>query len=86
MKVGDIFVFEGFNNDPIYGFEIDIGREQQVIEINGDRCYSVFLDTGDENDFGTRSLYISHCVFADGNGLNGFEYENGVPMVWEDVI
>ena len=83
MKVGDIFVFEGFNTHPIYGLEGDIGREQQVIEINGDRCYSVFLDTGDENDFGTRSLYISHCVFADGNG---FEYENGVPMVWGDEL
>ena len=82
MKVGDIFVFEGFNTHPIYGLEGDIGREQQVIEINGDRCYSVFLDTGDENIFGTRSLYITHCVVV--NEL--FEFENGVPMVWGDEL
>jgi hypothetical protein len=84
MKVGDIFVFEGFNTHPIYGFEGDIGREQQVIEINDHRCYSVFLDTGDENDFGTRSLYIMSCIFVDGDGL--VEYENGVPLIWEDEL
>ena len=82
MKVGDIFVFEGFNTHPIYGLEGDIGREQQVIEINGDYIHSMFIDTGDENDFGTRSLYITHCVVV--NEL--FEFENGVPMVWGDEL
>ena len=82
MKVGDKFVFDGFSGD-IYGFDSDIGREQVIININDDRCYSVFLDTWDENDFGTRSLYISHCVFADGNG---FEYENGIPKMWGDEL
>ena len=82
-KVGDKFVFEGFSGD-IYGFEGDIGREQVIIDINNDRCYSKFLDTGNENDFGTRSLYIMSCIFVDGDGL--VEYENGIPILWEDDV
>jgi hypothetical protein len=82
-KVGDKFVFEGFSGD-IYGFESDIGREQVIININDDRCYSKFLDTGDKNDFGTRSLYIMYCIFDDGDGL--VEYENGIPTIWEDEL
>jgi hypothetical protein len=82
-KVGDKFVFEGFSGD-IYGFEGDIGREQVIIDINNDRCYSKFLDTGNENDFGTRSLYIMSCIFVDSDGL--VEYENGIPTIWEDEL
>ena len=82
-NVGDKFVFEGFSGD-IYGFEGDIGREQVIININDDRCYSVFLDTGVKNDFGTRSLYIMSCIFVDGDGL--VEYENGIPILWEDEL
>jgi len=85
MKVGDIFVFEGFNTHPIYGLEGDIGREQQVIEINGDRCYSVFLDTGDENEFGVRSLYIMYCVVVN-EDISNIEYKNGIPVMWEDEL
>jgi hypothetical protein len=82
-NVGDKFVFEGFSGD-IYGFEGDIGREQVIININDDRCYSKFLDTGDKNDFGTRSLYIMYCIFDDGDVL--VEYENGIPTIWEDEL
>ena len=82
-NVGDKFVFEGFSGD-IYGFEGDIGREQVIININDDRCYSVFLDTGVKNDFGTRSLYIMSCIFVDGDGL--VEYENGIPTIWGDGL
>ena len=82
-KVGDKFVFEGFSGD-IYGFESDIGREQVIININDDRCYSKFLDTGLKNDFGTRSLYIRSCIFVDGDGL--VEYDNGIPLLWEDDV
>ena len=82
-NVGDKFVFEGFSGD-IYGFEGDIGREQVIINITDDRCYSKFLDTGNENDFGTRSLYIMSCIFVDGDGL--VEYDNGVPLVWGDEL
>jgi hypothetical protein len=82
-NVGDKFVFEGFSGD-IYGFEGDIGREQVIININDDRCYSVFLDTGVKNDFGTRSLYIMSCIFVDGDGL--VEYDNGIPLIWEDGL
>lgn len=82
MKVGDIFVFEGFQITGIYKFEYEIGVRQEVIEITNDRCYSVFLDTGVKNDFGVKSLYFKHCVVL--NRL--VEYENGIPMMWEDEI
>jgi hypothetical protein len=83
-NVGDKFVFEGFSGD-IYGFEGDIGREQVIIYINNDRCYSKFLDTGNENDFGTRSLYIMSCIFV-GRSESNIEYDNGVPLVWGDEL
>jgi hypothetical protein len=84
-NVGDKFVFDGFKTPGIYGFENDIGREQVIINITDDRCYSVFLDTGLKNDFGTRSLYIRSCFFV-GRSESNIEYENCVPVVWEDDL
>jgi hypothetical protein len=85
INVGDKFVFDGFKIHSIDGFESDIGREQVIINITDDRCYSVFLDTGLKNDFGTRSSYIRSCIFVGRNESN-IEYENGIPTIWEDEL
>ena len=83
FNVGDIIVY----NYHIYN-ESDNGREQLVvfIEIEDDyeRYHTEFLDNGRRNNFVIGSPYYDACKVV-GSQFN-YQYDNGVPIIWEDVI
>ena len=86
FKVGDIIVF----NHHRYN-ESDNGREQLVvyigIEDDYERYHTEFLDNGRRNDFVIGSPYYDSCKVVGskvvGSQFN-YQYDNGVPMIWED--
>jgi hypothetical protein len=84
FKVGDVFVFTGFINGDKEEFQDEIGRRQTIIDLDSFDYISIFHDTGIENKFGLDSTYGICCIIVDSDGL--VEYENGVPMIWEDDV
>ncbi len=84
FKVGDVFVFTGFINGDKEEFQDEIGWKQTIIEITELDYISEFQDNGIGNKFGLSSPYGGMCIIVDSDGL--VEYENGVPILWEDDV
>jgi hypothetical protein len=77
FKVGDIIVYSG------YFCSGEIGREQVIKRIVDNKYYHTnFLDTGKWNSFDSPSNYERDSILTHSN----IPYENGIPMIWEDVV
>lgn len=81
FRVGDIIVYGGKLGFAAFA-NSEVGRLQKVIAIEGRCYYTMFLDNGKLNEFDYGSDYFEDCEFVDGVG----QYDNGVPVKWEDVI
>ncbi len=84
FNVGDVFVFSGFIYSDKEEFQDEIGRKQTIIEITELDYISEFQDNGIGNKFGLSSPYGGMCIIVDGD--DPVEYDNGVPMLWEDDL
>jgi hypothetical protein len=84
FNVGDVFVFSGFIYSNKEEFQDEIGRKQTIIEITELDYISEFQDNGIKNNFGLSSPYVGMCIIVDGD--DPVEYDNGVPMLWEDEL
>lgn len=78
LVVGDIIIYDGFT------YYDERGREQEVISIDDDGgIYTKFLDNDDAyNKFGDTCRYVRDCKFVRAI----INYDNGVPILWEDEI
>lgn len=84
FNVGDVFVFSGFIYSNKEEFQDEIGRKQTIIEITELDYISEFQDNGIKNNFGLSSPYVGMCIIVGGD--DPVEYDNGVPMLWEDEV
>jgi hypothetical protein len=84
FKVGDVIVFSGFIYSDKKEFQDEIGRKQTIVDITELDYISVFHDTGIENGFGLSSPYGGMCIIVDESVP--VEYDNGVPMLWEEGL
>jgi hypothetical protein len=83
FKVGDIITYIGYeirgeNDRP----QIITG----VYNIYGSVSYhSTFIDNNEINEFSYSSNYFKQCILA-GSNKGDLNYDNGIPLVWEDMI
>ena len=84
FKVGDIITYIGYeirgeNDRP----QIITG----VYNIYGstDEYHSTFIDNNETNEFSYSSNYFKQCVLVEKNG-DSLIFDNGIPLVWEDMI
>jgi len=79
FKVGDIFKYIG------YGIKEDIEHYQVITYIDVDYYYSTFLGDNRTNEFERGSPYHKECVLVE-DSIDNIKFDNGIPLVWEDII
>jgi hypothetical protein len=83
FKVGNIIQYNG-----VSGFNHERGLKQIIFDFDGERYSTRFIDSGEwfnygeENWFDIDSRYYEECYLVNEDS----KYENGVPLIWEDVI
>ncbi len=80
FKVGNIIQYEGSS-----GFDHEKGLKQLVFNVNGERYLTEFTNgnmKGKRNVFHIDSTYSKECHLV----CDGIDYENGVPLIWGDLI
>lgn len=77
FKVGDVIVYSG------RFCQSEIGREQVITKTLNNKYYHTnFLDDGNWNSFDSPSNYERNSILVHSD----IPYENGIPMIWEDVV
>ena len=78
FNVGDVIVLR-----KTWGYGGEVGREQVVESIDAEGYNTKFLDNGGYNSFGYECEYSINCYLV--RRIN-YQYENGVPVVWEGEL
>ncbi len=84
FKVGNIIQYQGTS-----GYNHERGLKQIITKIDGSQYVTRFLEEDGyykdiQNSFGIDSIYARNCISVDDYIKN--EYNNGIPLIWEDVI
>jgi hypothetical protein len=83
FKVGNIIQYQGTS-----GYNHERGLKQIVLDFDGETYLTEFIDSGEwnyyveENKFDIDSICYSECYLVSEDS----KYENGVPLIWGDVI
>ena len=82
FKVGDVIIYKGLSHLR------ETGLKQLIYEIVDDNFHTKFIEIGkynmmgEKNIFDIDSIYYTECELVSEDS----KYENGVPLIWEDVI
>lgn len=83
FKVGDIITYIG------YDIRGENDRPQIITGVYNfygfDEYHSTFIDNNETNEFSYGSNYFKQCILA-GSNKGDLNYDNGIPLVWEDMI